>query len=67
MSDLNQCSFIGRLGDKPQMRTTHLLIDRPEGLSLPFIQSNIGMSVKTAQSILNAVAVCRDGKYYLRK
>lgn len=44
--------------------TRKLLGDNQQGLTLPIIQSTIGMSAKTAKRVLTRVATERDGKYY---
>lgn len=44
--------------------TTKLLSDNPQGLTLPIIQSKVGMSAKTAKRVLAGVADEKDGKYY---
>lgn len=46
--------------------TTKLLLSNPQGLTLPIIQSTVGMSAKTAKRVLAGVATEKDGKYYLK-
>lgn len=43
---------------------TKLLSSNPQGLTLPIIQSTVGMSAKTAKRVLAGVADEKDGKYY---
>ncbi|MDO4450039.1 MAG: hypothetical protein Q4B79_03645 [Moraxella sp.] len=47
--------------------TTKLLSTNPQGLTLPVIQTTVGMSAKTAKRILAGVADEKDGKFYLNK
>ena len=44
--------------------TTRLLSTNPHGLTLPIIQTTVGMSAKTAKRVLAGVAKEKDGKYY---
>lgn len=44
--------------------TNKLLSSNPQGLTLPVIQSTVGMSAKTAKRVLAGVADEKDGKYY---
>lgn len=44
--------------------TDKLLSSNPQGLTLPIIQSTVGMSAKTAKRVLAGVADEKDGKYY---
>lgn len=46
--------------------TNTLLLNNPHGLTLPIIQSTVGMSAKTAKRVLAGVADEKDGKYYAK-
>lgn len=44
-----------------------LLRQHPNGMTLPNVQRNAQLSVRTAKSVLELVAVERDGKFYLNQ
>lgn len=44
-----------------------LLRQHPDGMTLPNVQRNAQLSVKTAKSVLALVAVEKDGKFYQQK
>lgn len=44
-----------------------LLRQHPEGMTLPNVQRNAQLSVKTAKSVLALVVVERNGKFYLNQ
>ncbi|MCG7412258.1 hypothetical protein [Moraxella nonliquefaciens] len=44
--------------------TTKLLATNQQGLSLPVIQTTVGISTKTAKRVLAGMADEKDGKYY---